>query len=134
MSPTSNLCSVFISYSILIFSFNFLKSFSNWGKLWCNFVICSLPSSFPTNPPCYHSFTAIQIFRGHCGTREGEIVRSRGAVNFCYEVMYPRNIRKYDHEVYQLWLPKHDLNKDNTNRLNGESPWDLNLRERTVGK
>ena len=34
----------------------------------------------------------------------------------CFEIVSPRNVRKYIHKVPPTWLPKHDLNKDNTNK------------------
>ena len=44
-----------------------------------------------------------------------EIFRARGTEVWCYKVVFPRNVRSYTHKVSPTWLPKGDLNKDNTN-------------------
>jgi hypothetical protein len=34
----------------------------------------------------------------------------------CWEIVFPRNMRSTIHKVSPTWLPKHELNKKNTNK------------------
>lgn len=58
-------------------------------------------------------------------------------IHLYHEIVSPSNIRTYTQKVSWIWLPKHELNKKDTNenaKLGGKSPWGLNPTQGTKGK
>lgn len=46
-------------------------------------------------------------------------------IHLYYEIVSPSNIRTYTQKVSSIWLPKHELKKEDTNehtKLGGEKP------------
>jgi len=66
---------------------------------------------------CLYTITPIPVLslEKHFGSRSGKMVRiwDQGV---CSEILSPRNVRSYTHKVSPTWLPKHELNREDSNK------------------
>lgn len=53
--------------------------------------------------------------RGHCLKWDRKTLKSQKN-RVCCEMVSPRKVKNYTHEAEPTWLPKHDTDKNNTNR------------------